>query len=166
MKASALLIACLAALVVAAPAQATTGVSVRGGGSGTFPAGFGAITGDRLHIEVSARTLASGTAIGTVQVVHQHDAGALVAQLHGTVTCLQVSGTTAWVSGTVTGGKIAEAPGFDPTGQTFAITIQDQGSSDAAGLDLSFFGGPHAVPACEHVPAYLSIDEGSYAVGS
>ena len=57
-------------------------------------------------------------------------------------------------------------PDFDPAGQTFAITIQDQGASDAAGLDLSFFGGPHAVPACEHVPAYLPIDEGSYAVGS
>ena len=166
MKASALLIACLVALGVAAPAQATSTASVRGEGSGLFPAAFGTIAGDRLHIEVSARTLANGTTTGTVRVVHHHVGGPLVARLHGTVTCMQVDDATAWVSGTITGGKILESPGFDPTGQTFAITIQDHGSSDAAGLDLSFFGGPHTVPDCEHVPAYLQIDRGAFDVRS
>jgi hypothetical protein len=61
-----------------------------------------------------------------------------------------------------TAGRIGSA--VDPSGQTFAVSIVDGGSADAAGLDLSFFGGPHAVAPCERVPPYLAIDRGNYAV--
>jgi hypothetical protein len=70
------------------------------------------------------------------------------------------------VSGTITGGEVTEAPGFDPAGQTFAATILDGATGDAAGLDLSFFGGAHTIPACEQVPAYLTIDEGAFSVSA
>jgi len=159
-----LLATCVAVLAIASPAQATTGGSVRGGGSGTFPATFGPIAGDRLHIEITATTLPNGTVHGAFQMLHRHLDGSTAAEMHGVVTCLRVTGTQASVSGTITGGKVTEAPGFDPAGQTFAVTIVDGATGDAAGLDLSFFGGPHTVPACEQVPTYLAIDEGAFSV--
>ena len=162
MKRAMLLATCVAVLAVTAPAHATTGASVRGGGSGTFPATFGSIAGDRLHLEISATTLPDGTVHGAFQLLHRHVDGSTAAELHGVVSCLSVSGTQASASGTITGGKVNAALGFDPAGQTFAVTIVD----GAAGLDLSFFGGPHTIPPCEQVPTYLAIDEGGFSIAA
>ena len=164
MKRAMLLATCVAVLAVTAPAHATTGASVRGGGSGTFPATFGSIAGDRLHLEISATTLPDGTVHGTFQLLHRHVDGSTAAELHGVVSCLSVSGTQASASGTITGGKVNAALGFDPAGQTFAVTIVDGAAGDTAGLDLSFFGGAHTIPACEQVPTYLAIDEGAFSI--
>ena len=166
MKRAMLLATCVAVLAITAPAQATTGASVRGGGSGTFPGAFGPIAGDRLHVEITATRLPNGAVLGAFQMLHRHVDGSVAAEMHGVVTCLSVSGAQASVSGTITGGKVTEAPGFDPAGQTFAVTVLDGATRDTAGLDLSFFGGAHTIPACEQVPTYLTIDEGAFSVRS
>jgi hypothetical protein len=168
MKRALLVVASVAIFAMAAvPAQAAGGgAAVTGGGSGLFPAAFGSLAGDRLHIEVSAETMPGGSVAGVVHILHQHAGGGLFAELTGTVQCMRVEGSHAWVSGTLTAGRLAEAPRFDPTGQTFAVAVVDGGTGDAAGLDLSFFGGPHTVPNCEQVPTYLSIDRGNFSVSS
>lgn len=164
MKRAMLLATCVAVLAVTAPAHATTGGSVRGGGSGTFPATFGSIEGDQLHLEISATTLPDGTVHGTFQMLHRHVDGSMAAEMHGVVSCLSVNATQVSASGRITGGRVTEAPGFDPAGQTFAVTIVHDAAGDAAGLDLSFFGGAHTIPACEQVPTYLAIDEGAFSI--
>jgi hypothetical protein len=153
------------AMMVPAGATGTTG-SVTGGGSGTFPDGFGTITGDRLSIELTAQVLPSGATLGRFHMMHVSKDGVVMADLSGTLDCMVVSNGSASASGTITTGFVADPPGFNPAGQTAAFTIVDQGSSDLAGVDLSFFGGPHAVPPCENVAPYLVIDRGGFTVPS
>jgi hypothetical protein len=155
----------LAMMMAPAGATGTTG-SVTGGGSGTFPDGFGTITGDRLSIELTARVLPSGTTLGRFHMMHMSKEGVVMADLSGTLDCVVVSNGQASASGTIASGFVADPPGFDPAGQTAAFTIVDQGSSDLAGVDLSFFGSPHAIPPCENVTPYLVIDEGGFTVSS
>jgi hypothetical protein len=155
------------ALLTAVPAHASSAqASVTGGGSGLLPALFGPLAGDRMHIELSARTLPTGATAGRFHLVHQRRDGGIAADLAGTVTCLVAAGGQVSVTGTITSGRVTEARGFDPTGQTVAITVVDGGQHDAAGLDLSFFGGPHEIAPCQAVSPYMSIDEGNFTVAA
>jgi hypothetical protein len=150
-----------AVLGVNAPqALAAAPSSVVGAGSGVLPAGFGPFAGDRLHVALSTR----GSAPAHFQILHENKDGSIRAELTGTVDCISVSGTTACVTGTITQGRVTEAPGFDPAGQTAAITVVDAGTSDQAGVDLSFFGTPHAIAPCQAVYPYMSIDRGNLSV--
>lgn len=154
-------IATIVMVTMMAPAGATgTTGSVTGGGSGTFPDGFGTITGDRLSIELTARVLPNGGTTGRFHMLHRSKDGVVMADLSGTLDRVEVSNGQASVSGAITAGFVADPAGFNPAGQTAAFTIVDQGSSDMAGVDLSFFGGPHAIPPCESVAPYLVIDRG------
>lgn len=158
-------LALMAQIASMAPAGAS-GVarSVAGGGSGTLPSFFGPIAGDTLHVELTARVLPDGRTQGRFHLSHVSKDGGLVADFSGTVSCLVVSGAQASATGTIDNGREADASGFDPSGQTVAITIVDVGTSDRAGVDLSFFGAPHEIGPCAAVPPYLEIDEGNYAV--
>jgi hypothetical protein len=150
------------ALLAAAPASAAGGASVRGGGSGLLPDFFGQLAGDRLHVELVAHTSASGGTTGRFHLAHQRHDGGIAAELSGTVTCMVSADGQASVTGTITSGHLAEAPGFDPAGQVVAITVVDRGQEDEVGVDLSFFGTPHAIAPCEPVFPYLAIDEGNF----
>jgi hypothetical protein len=155
------------ALLTAVPAFASSaGVSMTGGGSGILPDFFGPIAGDRLHVEFTARSLPDGTAVGRFHLVHQRRDGGIAADLAGTLDCLVSSNGQVSVTGSITSGHLPEQPGFDPVGQTVAITVVDQGLSDAVGVDLSFFGSPHTIAPCQAVYPYLSIDEGNFTVAT
>jgi hypothetical protein len=150
-----------AILGVNAPLALAAGQSsVVGAGSGVLPAGFGPFAGDRLHVALSA----GGSTPDHFQILHENKDGGIRAELTGTVDCISVSGTTAYVTGTITQGRVTEAPGFDPAGQTAAITVVDAGTSDQAGVDLSFFGSPHAIAPCQAVYPYMSIDRGNFNI--
>jgi hypothetical protein len=140
-------------------AFATGSGSVVGAGSGELPASFGSLAGDRLHVALSGRG-----STGRFQIVHEGKDGGVKADLSGTIDCISVSGTTAYVTGTITEGRVADAPGFDPAGQIAAITVVDQAATDQAGVDLSFFGGPHSIAPCQAVYPYMSIDRGNFSV--
>ena len=151
----------LTAVLVSAPqALAAAPSSVVGAGSGVLPAAFGPLAGDRLHVALSA----GDSKPSHFQILHENKDGGIRAELTGTVDCVNVSGTTAYVTGTITQGRVTEAPGFDPAGQTAAITVVDSGSSDQAGVDLSFFGTPHAIEPCQAVYPYMPIDRGNFNV--
>ena len=69
---------------------------------------------------ISARKDAEGNVSGQVEM---HIDG--VPPLHGTVTCLQVDGTSAWIGGVVTASQnIAEVP----LGTEFWFRVQDNGN--------------------------------------
>jgi hypothetical protein len=152
----------LAMIMGANVPQAFAGASdsVVGAGSGVLPAAFGPLAGDRLHVSLTVQ----GSSPGRFQILHEGKDGGVKAKLTGTIDCVTVSGTTAYVSGTITQGRVTEAPGFDPAGQTAAITVADNGTADQAGVDLSFFGSPHSIAPCEAVYPYMAIDRGNFTV--
>jgi hypothetical protein len=155
--------AIVVAMILGANApQAFAGASdaVVGAGSGALPAAFGPLTGDRIHVSLTVQ----GSNQGRFQILHEGKDGGVKAELTGTIDCVTVSGTTANVTGTITQGRVTEAPGFDPAGQTAAITVVDNGTADQAGVDLSFFGSPHSIAPCEAVYPYMAIDRGNFSV--
>jgi hypothetical protein len=157
----------MAVLMGASAPQALAGTTgpVEGAGSGALPASFGPLAGDRIHVVLSARG-SEGPSQGHFQIVHEGKGGGVKADVTGTIDCVSLSGTTAYVTGTITEGRVTEAPGFDPAGQTAAITVVDDGTSDQAGVDLSFFGTPHAIAPCQAVSPYMSIDRGNFNVSA
>lgn len=151
-------------LVLAAlPASADVGGSVRGGGAGTLAGG--PFAGDRVQIEITARHGTDGDVTGRFHFAHHRASGELAAELSGVVTCLAVGDGAAHATGIVTDGQVREAPGFNPGGQTVAISILE-GTPDQAGFDLSFFPGPHTIPTCETVTPFVSIDSGNFTVSA
>jgi hypothetical protein len=150
--------------VGAAQAQAQAAgpaASVVGAGSGLLPAAFGPLAGDRIHVSLAR---SSGSAHGRFHILHVGKDGGVKAELSGVVDCVSISGATAYVTGTITHGRVTEAPEFDPAGQTAALTVVDDGTSDRAGMDLSFFGTPHSIAPCQSVYPYMAIDEGNFIV--
>lgn len=153
----------LAVTIATAGAVATTG-SVTGGGSGAFPAPFGPLAGDRLSVVLTARTLPTGTISGRFQLVHRgKDGGLWPSSRAGSIASSSRAGRFRRPAPSPR-ASCPRPQGFDPTGQTAAITIVDQGNSDVAGVDLSFFGTPHAIAPCQNVPLYLAIDQGDFTV--
>src|SRR5438132_12480435 len=84
----------LAAAILPAHAATSTGF-VAGGGSGTLPSAFGALAGDRLRVEITARALPNGTAVGRFHLLHQDKDGRLAAELSGPIGCLAIEGEQA-----------------------------------------------------------------------
>ena len=111
-------------MLAAAPAPVSAGgAGVGGAGAGVM---FGPpFTGDRLTIVLDVP--------GRFDVTHFDKFGKEFAHLFGAVTCVEVRGTTAFMTGTIEGGHAPEIVG-DPRGKTFPITIADHGTSDLAGV--------------------------------
>lgn len=134
--------------VPGSPAGAASG-GVTGEGSGIFvPPPF---TGDRVAIVLQAP--------GRFDVTHYDRAGEEILHVKGKVTCHDVRGSTAFVTGEIESGF---TPFGDPKGQTFAITIQDQGSTDLVGLAPP----SRLMPPCAPIPPNTVIDEGDFRVAA
>jgi len=141
------LVAVVPSLVLGPPSGAATG-GVSGDGSGIFvPPPF---TGDRVAIVLQAP--------GRFEVTHFGRDGREVLHVKGKVTCYEVHGATGFVTGEIEEGFAVFA---DPKGQTLAITIQDQGSTDLVGLAPP----SKALPRCAPVPLDTVIDRGDFRVG-
>ena len=134
--------------VSTAPAAAGSG-GVAGTGSGVlFLPPF---TGDRVTIAIDDP--------GRFDVTHVDKLGQEFARLAGTITCVEVRGTTAFITGRIDRGHAPDMVG-DPRGQILAITIADNGLSDLAGL-----APPSPVtPPCAPVPLDTVIDHGDFTV--
>jgi hypothetical protein len=143
------LLTVLLVFVWADPAAGTSGQGVAGTGSGVLL--LPPFTGDRVTIVLDAQ--------GRFDVTHLDKAGQEFARLAGAVTCLEVKGSTAFMTGTIDGGHAPDVVG-DPRGQILPITIADRGSNDLAGL-----APPSPLtPPCAPVPLDTIIDEGGFTV--
>jgi hypothetical protein len=133
-------------VVLGPPAGAATG-GVTGAGSGVFvPPPF---TGDRVAIVLQAP--------GRFDVTHFDREGGEILHVKGKVTCSEVHGATAFVTGEIESGFALFG---DPKGQTLAITIHDQGSTDLVGLAPP----SRVLPPCAPIPLNTVIDQGDFRV--
>jgi hypothetical protein len=156
--------ACGLVLVLASAAPAARLAAVSGSGTAVFPAGT-PVAGDTEEISVTASVAADGSVKGHFQVIHRLASGGISGNVGGEVTCLEVVGNTALVSGFVTNGKLPGVPGVDPIGAKVALTIVDNGDApDAVGVDSSFAPVPHPVADCAPVPPFLAIGSGNFTV--
>jgi hypothetical protein len=128
------------------PAGAATG-GVTGAGSGIFV--LPPFTGDRVAIVLEAP--------GRFDVTHYDRNGGEILHVKGKVTCHDVHGTTAFVTGEIESGFALFG---DPKGQTLAVTIHDQGSTDLAGLAPP----SRMMPPCAAIPPNTVIDQGDFRV--
>ena len=152
------LIARTAAAVLATVMLAPAAHGSAGDAPGGVVTGHGAgvlllppFTGDRVILDLEAP--------GRFDITHLDKAGEEFARLAGSITCVAVHGTTAFVSGVVEEGHTPDVVG-DPVGQKFAITIADHGANDLIGV-----APPSAVGLpCSPVPLDTVIDEGGFTV--
>lgn len=133
-------------VVLGPPAGAATG-GVTGAGSGVFvPPPF---TGDRVAIVLEAP--------GRFDVTHYGRDGDEILHVKGKVSCHEVRAATAFVTGEIESGFALFG---DPKGQTLAITIHDQGSTDLVGLAPP----SRVLPPCAPIPLNTVIDQGDFRV--
>lgn len=116
------------------------------------------IPGARLHFAFDARGVVGREkeATGTFRI--EHAEGGLHVWQTGTVTCLQVGGPVAVVSGTVTASNEPAA-----IGGKVGITVYDHGRRDRlnASWDLGFAGTP---PPCMSTAPTGEIKTGNFVV--
>ncbi|MBA2708503.1 MAG: hypothetical protein H0U59_11935 [Gemmatimonadaceae bacterium] len=123
------------ALIVVGPAMA----SAQGGRiSG---AGISKVGKDTRKLTVAAESGGS-TANGSVQFIHNSPSG--MSRFRGSVSCMNVSGGTVQVSGTVEKGETVSGTLLD--GKSYAITIQAGGSPQS--FSLPSFGEPASAGSC------------------
>jgi hypothetical protein len=154
-------------VVTAAASAAPPSPSVTGSGNVVLPSGFpvAAFVGDTVQIELSARHLPDGSIQGEFNFHHHSRNGGLVADLHGTVTCLNVVGNRANATGIVDHGQLFLNPAFNPAGQVVALSAVDN-DPDRVGFDLSFFPGPHSIAPCQPAPFLLPVASGNFEIHS
>ena len=133
------------------PAGGASGAGVGGSGSGVLV--LPPFTGDRVTIVLEPA--------GRFEVTHFDRIGQEFARLAGPITCLEVRGSTAFLTGTIDRGHAPDVVG-DPRGQILPITIADHGPTDLAGLAPP---SPLTLP-CSPVPLDTVIDQGGFTVSS
>jgi hypothetical protein len=106
------------ALILAGPSGAGVGEMAGGSGHFTEPAG-------RRTFAFTAREMPDGSARGNAQVRGPFGDGNIV--LHVRIDCLEVSGTTALVTGTVHVRKLPPGAPFDPDGIYAIFAVRDNG---------------------------------------
>ncbi len=157
----------LCALLSAVAVAAAPTERVNGGGF--------ALTGiDRRNLSVAARDAGEegSLGIGVVQLVHHRDS-VVVGRFNGAVTCVQVVGTTAYVSGVIRQGESAALGSLDGRSYRTAIADGDRvGKADTFTLQIARPG--YTFPSCS-LPAPdpnagplvgpLDLDGGNYVVG-
>jgi hypothetical protein len=133
-------------VMVSAPAS---GGRVSGTGSGVFL--LPPFSGDRVTIVIEPS--------GRFDVTHLDKLGREFDRLGGVITCVEVWGTTAFMTGTIDRGHGPELAG-DLRGKILPITIADNGSSDLAGIAPP----SEMTPPCAPVPLNTVIDNGNFTV--
>jgi hypothetical protein len=147
---------------VGATGAAPTGASVTGSGKGPFP--IAPETGT-VQFEVSAHALADGSAEGRFHGVRHLASGGIEAHFEGDVTCLEVHGNTAFITGVATSGKVTGQPDFVAAGQKVAVTIIDNGKNDLFALETSFAPFPHDIIPCQPARTpFATSEEGNFVV--
>jgi len=101
-------------------ALATPTVAAAANGQRLFGTGISRDTNDTRRLTIKAEPTNSGAADGRVTFQHDNDPNG-ISRFKGTVTCLQVTGAVAQISGTVTRGETAA--GAILTGKQYAFTI-------------------------------------------
>jgi hypothetical protein len=134
-----------------------TGASVTGSGKGPFPI---APAEGVVQFDVNARVLPNGSVQGRFHGVRHLSSGGLEAHFEGNVTCLEVHGNVAMVTGVATSGKVTLMPDFEAAGQEVAVTIVDNGTHDRFALETSFLPFPHDIIPCQvaHTPFADDVD--------
>jgi hypothetical protein len=146
-------LAAAAFLLAGLPAAAAApNPQVRGQGSGVYL--HPPFTGDRVDIALDAQG-----ASGRFEVTHVDKFGKVFDHLLGVVTCVSVSGATAFTSGTITAAEAPELAG-DLVGKSLAITIVDDGNGDLVGLSFPL----DQMSPCSPWPLNMVIDRGSYTI--
>jgi len=82
---------------------------------------------------IVAKKDGNGNVEGQATVVGLHVDDTQLVNLHGDVTCLQVSGNQAWIGVTVT--QSTAAPGPYSVGGSFWFRVQDTGEGENAAAD-------------------------------
>jgi len=122
------------ALIVLVPALALAQGRVSG-------AAISKVGKDTRKLTVAAESGGS-TANGSVQFIHNSPSG--MSRFRGSVSCMNVSGGTVQVSGTVEKGETVSGTLLD--GKSYAITIQAGGSPQS--FSLPSFGEPASAGSC------------------
>jgi len=101
-------------------ALATPTVAAAADGERLFGTGISREPKDTRRLTIQAEPTDGGAADGRVTFQHNNDPNG-VSRFKGTVTCLQITGATTQISGTVTRGETAA--GVILTGKQYAFTI-------------------------------------------
>ena len=149
-------LASFSAAAVASPAP-----SVSGAGIISLPPEYGDVAGDQVLFQLWTR---GGQApSGTFNVVHIDDAGGLYAHVVGDITCVSVSDGIAVTTGIIRHAWFREFPGSLVVNTGVAITVADNGTSDALGFDFEFFDG-RTIVTCEPLPPVIPLARGRFTI--
>ena len=142
-------------------AAASPAPFVSGAGMITLPPEYGDVAGDWVLFQLRAQ---GGQApSGTFNVVHLDDAGGLYAHAVGDITCVSVSDGIAVTTGIIRHAWFRDFPGSLVVNTGVAITVADNGTSDALGFDFEFFEGREILP-CEPLPPVIPLTRGGFAI--
>jgi hypothetical protein len=156
-------IACLTLVLTLAGAATAAASDPFVAGSGTGSISLPGFEGQTLQAEVAATS-----AGGAFHVAHSLADGRVFGESWGSVDCLQVSGHTARVTGTVVHGTAPGAGIADLAGHRVALTVVD-GEPDAFRFDISFLHGElaplQAIPPCTRGNVPIELTSGGFLVG-
>ena len=152
-----LMIVCFTA---AAPALASTQPSVTAGGAVVLPAPFEEFAGDHVQLHVTARQRADGGVQGRFSIVH-HSPPGVYGRGSGVVTCMEVDGNQAVVSGVFTHGGLSD--GTDLSGHVATFTLIDEDdANDVVGFAFSFWD--ISINPCERADPFVNLSQGNITV--
>src|SRR6266545_3545425 len=143
------------------------GPVVGGAASGHLPKSAGPATGDFLHLSIDAGIDPRFGPTGRFDINHLNaTTGQVVTKLHGVVKCLKVQGKTAMASAVITKGSVPALPGYDPAGETMAVTIKDLGRGKYTfAIDLSFLPPRHQIRPCQPVTTdIVKVERGFFVI--
>ena len=142
-------------------AAASSAPSVSGAGMITLPSQYGDAAGDQVLFQLRAQ---GGQApSGTFNVVHIDDTGGLYAHVVGDITCVSTSDGIAVTTGIIWHAWFRDFPGSLVVNTGVAITVADNGTSEALGFDFEFFDGREILP-CEAMPPVIPLTRGRFTI--
>ena len=127
----------------------------------TLPSEYGDVAGDQVLFQL--RTQGGQAPSGTFNVVHIDDAGGLYAHVVGDITCVSTSDGLAVTTGIIRHAWFRDFPGSLVVNTGVAITVADNGTSDALGFDFEFFDGREILP-CEPLPPVIPLTRGRFTI--
>ena len=127
----------------------------------TLPPAYGDLAGDQVLFQLRAR--GGHAPSGTFNVVHIDDAGGLYAHVVGDITCVSASDGIAVTTGIIRHACFRDFPGSLVVNTGVAITVADDGTSEALGFDFEFFEGREILP-CEAMPPVIPVTRGRFTI--
>ena len=142
-------------------AVASPAPSISGAGMVSLPSEYGDVAGDQVLFQLRAQ---GGQApSGTFNVVHIDDAGGVYAHVVGDITCVSASDGIAVTTGIIRHAWFRDFPGSLVVNTGVAITVADDGTSEALGFDFEFFEGREILP-CEAMPPVIPVTRGRFTI--